>query len=297
MLLVADRDGIWLSVNPSWTRVLGWSESELVGQTSTWLEHPDDRARSRAELAKLTAGEPTLRFENRLRTRAGDYRHLSWTAVPEEGQLYCVARDVTEERERAAALRLHENIIQSDRAPICAFDTAYRLIAFNQAHSDEFFRVQGRSSQIGDVFPDLFLPEQAVVMRALMSRALTGEAFTVVEEFGDPSLIKPHWEISYTPLRDEAGTIIGALHHAQDISGRLRAEAELATAAGGAAAVAEDGGGRPAHRRHRARLQQSAGRHHRLLELLQTRMAQGRLDERRPLHGRGAGRRASAPPP
>jgi hypothetical protein len=71
MLLVADRDGTWLSVNPSWTRVLGWSESELVGQSSTWLEHPDDRARSRAELAKLAGGEPTLKFENRLRTRAG----------------------------------------------------------------------------------------------------------------------------------------------------------------------------------------------------------------------------------
>ena len=40
----------------------------------------------------------------------------------------------------------------------------------------------------------------------------------------------PHWEITYTPLRDAAGTIVGAFHHAQDISGRLRAESELQTA-------------------------------------------------------------------
>ena len=67
----------------------------------------------------------------------------------------------------------------------------------------------------------------------------------------------------------------------QDITARKRAEAamqhlnetlEVARRRGdrraqarrrGAAPVAEDGGGRPAHRRHRARLQQSADRHHR----------------------------------
>ena len=83
---------------------------------------------------------------------------------------------------------------------------------------------------MGDVFPDLFLPEQSEKMRALMGRALTGKSFTVVEEFGKPELGKPFWEISYTPLRDEAGEIIGAFHHAQDISARLQAEAELLVA-------------------------------------------------------------------
>jgi GAF domain-containing protein len=40
--------------------------------------------------------------------------------------------------ERSAALRLFENIVQSDRSPVCAFDRDYRLIAFNRAHNDEF---------------------------------------------------------------------------------------------------------------------------------------------------------------
>ncbi len=34
--------------------------------------------------------------------------------------------------------------------------------------------------------------------------------------------------MSYSPLRDEKGAIIGAFHYAKDISERLRAEAELA---------------------------------------------------------------------
>ena len=103
--------------------------------------------------------------------------------------------------ERSAALRLYEDIVQSDNAPICAFDRAYRLIAFNPAHSEHFFRIYGHRVRIGDVFPDLFLPEQAAVIRGFMARALAGEAFTVTEAFGDPALARPVWEVAYNPLR------------------------------------------------------------------------------------------------
>ena len=102
--------------------------------------------------------------------------------------------------------------------PICAFDRDFRLIAFNQAHNDEFFRVNGFYTQIGDVFPELFVEKQRPVMRSLMARALTGEPFTVVEEFGKPELGAPQWEISYNTLRDGDGRIVGAFHRARDLS-------------------------------------------------------------------------------
>ncbi len=56
------------------------------------------------EVAHLAAGGLTLAFENRFRARDGSYRTLSWTAVPVEGLLYCVTRDVTLEKERAETL-------------------------------------------------------------------------------------------------------------------------------------------------------------------------------------------------
>ena len=118
-------------------------------------------------------------------------------------------------------------LAEAETSPICAFDHACRLTAFNQAHSDEFFRIYHHRVAVGEVFPDLFLPDQAPVIRGFMERALAGEIFQVVEEFGDPDLTKPFWAISYTPLRDASGTIVGAFHRAVDISARLRAEAEL----------------------------------------------------------------------
>lgn len=104
LLGVADANGRWLSLNPAWTRVLGWTEEELLGKTSEWLEHPDDRHKTRAEVTRLAAGATTSAFENRFRTRAGDYRWLAWSAVPENDLLYCTARDITAEKQRQIEL-------------------------------------------------------------------------------------------------------------------------------------------------------------------------------------------------
>lgn len=101
---VADSNGVWLSINPAWTMALGWEPKEILGKTSEWIEHPDDRAKTQAEIARLAAGNETLAFENRFKSKDGGYRNLAWTAVPEGGLLFTVARDVTVDRERAHQL-------------------------------------------------------------------------------------------------------------------------------------------------------------------------------------------------
>lgn len=102
--LIADEAGVWLSASPAWTDILGWSEDELVGRTSQWMEHPDDFGKTRYEVENLRDGIATQRFENRFRAKDGSYRNFSWTAVPDNGLIYCVARDVTEQRMHAQAL-------------------------------------------------------------------------------------------------------------------------------------------------------------------------------------------------
>ncbi|WP_231420684.1 PAS domain S-box protein [Sphingomonas sp. Leaf205] len=104
MLGVADTQGRWTSVNPAWSRILGWSENMFIGRTSEWLEHPEDHVKTRAEVARLAAGLETAAFENRFRHQDGTYRWLSWTAAPENDLLYCAGRDVTAEKERQIEL-------------------------------------------------------------------------------------------------------------------------------------------------------------------------------------------------
>ena len=105
LLVVADRAGTILSVNPAWTATLGWPASELTGRTATWLLHPEDRDRTQAEQIRLGDGRKTARFENRLRHRDGTYRWVSWKAVPDHGRVYAMGRDVTELKEAEQDLR------------------------------------------------------------------------------------------------------------------------------------------------------------------------------------------------
>jgi PAS domain S-box-containing protein len=105
LLVVADLEGKYLSVNPAWTTTLGWPQSDLLGKTSQWLLHPDDRERTLAEINRLAAGQKALRFESRFRHKDGSYRWLSWKAVPDQGCIYGMGRDVTELKEAENKLR------------------------------------------------------------------------------------------------------------------------------------------------------------------------------------------------
>jgi PAS domain S-box-containing protein len=116
LLVVADRDGVWRTVNPACTRTLGWSEAELLNRTSEWLQHPDDGGMTRAQVNKLGSSEATVRFESRFRHKDGSYRWLSWTGVPDQNHIYAVARDVTAEKAAAERLKVTEEaLLQSQK--------------------------------------------------------------------------------------------------------------------------------------------------------------------------------------
>jgi PAS domain S-box-containing protein len=104
LMLVARFDATITAVNPAWTGLLGWADGELLGRSFIDLVHPDDMHSTLDEAGRLADGQTTLRFENRYRCRDGSYRHLSWTAVPGDGLIHAVARDVTAEKEAASEL-------------------------------------------------------------------------------------------------------------------------------------------------------------------------------------------------
>ena len=114
LLVVADLEGKYFSVNPAWTATLGWSNSELLGRTSQWLLHPDDHDRTFDEIGHLAAGRKTLRFENRFRHKDGSYRWISWDSAPDGGRIYAMGRDVTE-------LKDAENLLREARAELAQF--------------------------------------------------------------------------------------------------------------------------------------------------------------------------------
>src|SRR5215813_7322972 len=130
LLVVADLEGTYISVNPAWTATLGWSESELLGKTSQWLLHPDDQERTRTEICRLAAGHKTQRFETRFRHKNGSYHWLSWQAVPDRGRIYSMGRDVTE-------LKAAENELREARRELAQVTRRTTLAAMTASIAHE----------------------------------------------------------------------------------------------------------------------------------------------------------------
>lgn len=114
MLATASAGGIFVRLNPAWTRVLGYELEQLTSRPFVDFVHPDDVEATNREVARqIDEGKSVLNFQNRYRHRDGSYRWLEWTSTPSaDGTLlYAVARDVTErkiedEQLRAPALAL-----------------------------------------------------------------------------------------------------------------------------------------------------------------------------------------------
>ena len=115
LMLVADFESNIVAVNPAFTTVLGWSEASLIGSPFMALVHPEDVEATLREVGGLSEGQTTFSFENRYRHRDGTYRTLAWSAAPDASFIHAVARDVTAEREAAAAMRRTEQALQQSQ--------------------------------------------------------------------------------------------------------------------------------------------------------------------------------------
>jgi light-regulated signal transduction histidine kinase (bacteriophytochrome) len=75
--------------------------------------------------------------------------------------------------------------------------------------------------------PLAHVPDEQEAQLALWARALKGEVFMVTRAMKCGEEVR-HFEISFSPIRDEQGELLGAAEHIRDITERQRAEDERA---------------------------------------------------------------------
>jgi PAS domain S-box-containing protein len=112
VMMVTGLGGSIYSINPAWTRLLGWKETELLGVSVLDFVVPDDRSRLQTELQALSTGTAPGLFEVGMRTADGQSRRIEWSAVAAGDVLQAVGRDVTAEREAEEALRKAEDALR-----------------------------------------------------------------------------------------------------------------------------------------------------------------------------------------
>ena len=243
--LVAASSYALYRMNPDWSQMLALEGRGVHGrhQQSEWvvarrLHSPGRSADVAAAMQEAIAARKMFELEHRVRRVDGT---LGWTlsrAVPlfdADGNItewFGAASDVTSRKNAEAALReLNEtlerrvtealaerkvlaDIVEGTDAFVLIAGLDYRLLEINNAAANEFARIYGVRPKAGDNMLDLLAaqPEHQREVKAAWSRALAGEEFTAIQEFGDPSRDRRSYELRFNTLRDRDGHRIGAIN-------------------------------------------------------------------------------------
>jgi PAS domain S-box-containing protein len=232
LLGVSNFEGYFTSVNPAWTRLLGWSEDEIKRMNVSELRHPDDAPAATAGRRRLADGVPTERMENRFRHKDGSWRWLSWTLTAENGAIYVIGRHVTTEKLAAEALRESERQFRLFAGAV----TDYALIrldasGFVSGWNAGAQRIKGYAEEeiVGRHFSCFYeaadraagVPEHALAT-AEASGTYTTEGWRVRK---DGSLLFA--SVVMHAIRDEENQLVGFAKITRDITERRDAEAKL----------------------------------------------------------------------
>jgi PAS domain S-box-containing protein len=231
LFCIADFHGHFKQLNPAWERTLGHSLHDLMTKPFVDFVHPDDRERTIAEHQRVLQGRPSEKFENRYRCRDGSWKWLSWNviALTEEGLAYAVARDVTIEKEVAAALAESEeryrSLVESARDAILTLSPERVIMSANAA----FEAITGwhRDARVGEPFDSIVHAEDLPLALSIIEQVLRGDApataqLRLLTHSGDRAPL----EMTFTPLRIR-GELAGALGIGRDIRERLHLEDQV----------------------------------------------------------------------
>ena len=249
----ASPDGMVDWLNDQTYVYSGTSAPALNGAAWAEIVHPEDRqGAADAWVAALATGQP---YETQFRIRRADgaFRWHLVRALPIRDPNGAITRwigtntDIEDQkaaldafaalnatledqvRQRTAERNLLATVFESTDAFIHVVDLDYRWLAINKAGAEEFAQVFGPYPKVGDRMLDLLedQPNQKAAAETVWSRALAGEEFTAVSEFGEADRVRNTYEMKFNNLYDDDGQRIGAYQVVTNINERVAAQQQL----------------------------------------------------------------------
>lgn len=108
LITIAGPDGRYMRVNPAFEKFTGYNETEIPHMHPLSYVHQDDKAAVLEQLNLLSEGKTVPYFENRVVTKQGETKWISWTAtpIPEESIVIATHRDITAQKENEAKIKI-----------------------------------------------------------------------------------------------------------------------------------------------------------------------------------------------
>lgn len=199
VLMLVDADGICLMVSPSVTRILGYSQAEMLGLNPHQLMYSRDRAGSDDTPMKVHEflrenGGAVTGTERRFRHRDGHWVWIEWSiTLQENDQVFLVGRDIQDRKKKEIELLVaHKSETIARKRAQQVVDISLDMIVIIDS--------TGRYLQVSQASQRLFgyAPEE-----------LRGQLFTdfvVAEEFGDVGDSLTQF------VRNTGGSLSGRIH-------------------------------------------------------------------------------------
>jgi len=226
-------DGIITLWNASAERLYGYTAAEAIGQSVSMLMPPDRGDEMASLLARIKRGEGVESWDTVRRRKDGSLVDVSLTLSPVKdasGQTVgtsAIVRDITERKRAEEALvrakRGWERTFDSMPDLIAILDGNHRIVRVNQRMAERLGltpeQCVGRScfeGVHGTDCPPEFCPHSLTLRDGKQHTAEVHE-----DRLGGDFLV------TTTPLLDEQGQILGAVHVARDITERKKAREAL----------------------------------------------------------------------
>jgi diguanylate cyclase (GGDEF)-like protein/PAS domain S-box-containing protein len=237
-----------ISVNPAFARMFGYDsiEDALQSIKDVSIDIFVDPNR-RAEIIRMLEANPGLKsFENLYRRKDGSSFIGNLNTMPvlnSDGRLIRiegVIEDITERKQAEEALRNSEmkaqknitllrSIMESPHGVVIfALAGNFCYSAFTVTHKNIMKVIWGVEIEIGmNILDVISAPLDREKARENFERAMRGEQFILIEEYGDTAKYRTYYENRYSPISDEIGVISGVTVFVTDITERKRAEEAL----------------------------------------------------------------------
>jgi len=231
-IISKDLTGTIKTWNAKAEMVYGYSASEALGKTMTFLQPPGQEQEEDEILEKINRGERVDHFDTARLRKDGSLVQVSLTVSPIRDRagtvigVSHVTREVTQQRSLEAANAQLAAIVESSEDAIVSKDLTGRIQTWNAGAE----RIYGYSMDeaIGRNIAFLFPTHRVNEEQEILSKLRAGHRF---EHFETTRLRKGgeliEVSLSVSPIRNLAGAIVGASHVARDITKRRELEAQM----------------------------------------------------------------------
>lgn len=234
LVCIANVDGCFYKVNPAFTDVLGYSKEELEGKPFVGLIHPEDLDKTFKEVGKLSNGHKTVSFENRYQCKNGKYVLLSWNTSPDPatGNLYCIARDMSKEKEAELNL-IRSNKLLDESQSIAKigswkFDLTTNDLIWSKGHYQIFDLEELPSDQLFKAYRSKIHPDDLLNLDEVLEHTLK----TGADLHYNHRILFPNGSLKYVvgigkAYKNTSGVIVGIQGTIQDITEKTLAEQKI----------------------------------------------------------------------